>query len=42
MNYSEADVVIVQQVVGVAMQGIRNISIICDDTDIFILLLHFY
>ena len=41
-THEEPDVIIVQQVPTVAMQGIGNITVICDDTDVFILLLHFY
>ena len=41
-THDEADVIIIQQVIGLASLGIRCISVICDDTDLFILLLHFY
>ena len=41
-SHEEADVIIPQQVVHIAAQGIRCISVICDDTDVFLLLLHYY
>ncbi len=41
-THEEADVIIVNQMVYAAKRGASNISIICDDTDVFVLLLHFY
>ena len=38
----EADVVIVQQVVRLAHSDGSRIEVVCDDTDVFVLLLHFY
>ena len=40
-THEEADVIIVQQMVKLAVDNIR-INIICDDTDVFVLLVHFY
>lgn len=41
-NHEEADVIIVHQMLAAAANGARNISIICDDTDVFLLLSYFY
>ena len=41
-THEEADVIIVQQVVQLANSGKNNIHVIVDDTDVFILLLHYY
>ena len=42
-TYEEADVHFVQQMVKLTQTaGITSIKVICDDTDIFILLVHFY
>ena len=38
----EADVIIPQQVQNVMDDGYRNVKVICDDTDLFILLLYYY
>ena len=38
----EADVIIIQKMVKVAESGVKRINIVCEDTDVFILLLHFY
>ena len=38
----EADVIIIEQMVRVAESGVEIIHIVCADTDVFILLLHFY
>ena len=38
----EADVIIPQQVQNVMDDGYRNVKVICDDTDVFILLLYYY
>ena len=38
----EADVIIVNQLVYVAVRGALNICVIFDDTDVFALLIHFY
>ena len=41
-THEEADVVIVQQVVHVATAGSSSVKVISDDTDVFVLLLHYY
>ena len=41
-THEEADVIIVQQMVQLASIGVQNILVICDDTDVFVLLLHFF
>ena len=41
-THEEADVIIVQQVVHLACSRITSIRVIADDTDVFVLLLHFY
>ena len=41
-THEEEDVIIVNQLVNLALSGVSNISVICDDTDVFILLLYFY
>ena len=40
--HEEADVIIVQQMLELATNGISCISILCDDTDVFALLLYYY
>ena len=40
--HEEADVIIVNQLVYLADQGARNILVVCDDTDVFMLLIYFY
>ncbi|XP_078661436.1 uncharacterized protein LOC144905583 [Branchiostoma floridae x Branchiostoma belcheri] len=40
--HEEADVIIVQQMVKAAESGARRINIVCEDTDVFVLLLHYY
>ena len=40
--HEEADVIIVNQLVYLADQGARNVLVVCDDTDVFILLIYFY
>ena len=40
--HGEADVIIVNQLVDLADRGVNNICVVCDDTDVFILMLHFY
>ena len=40
--HEEADVIIVQQMLELATNGISCISILCDDTDAFALLLYYY
>ena len=40
--YEEADVIIVQQMLELATNGINFINILCDDTDVFALLLYYY
>ena len=41
-SYEEADIIIPQQVVHIASLGMRHIPVVCDDTDVFLLLLHYY
>ena len=41
-SHEEADVIIVQQAVGLANQGLKCIKVICDDTDVFVLLMYYY
>lgn len=41
-SHEEVDVIIAQQMVKVATQGTKCIKVICDDTDVFVLLLHYY
>jgi len=41
-SHEEADVVMVQQAVALANQGINCMKVICDDTDVFVLLVHYY
>ena len=41
-THEEADVIIAQQVVHLAETGHSNIRVLADDTDVFVLLLHFY
>ena len=41
-THEEADVIIPHQTVTLARQGIRHITVICDDTNVFILLVHEY
>ena len=41
-THEEADVIILQQVVAAANEGAKCIKVICDDTDVFLLLVHYY
>ena len=41
-THKEADVVMVQQMVHIASAGATSIRVISDDTDVFVLLLHFF
>jgi len=41
-THEEADVIIVQQVVKIANEGVKSIRVICDDTDVFVLLMYFF
>ena len=41
-THEEADVIMVQQMVKVAEKGCSNIKVICDDTDVFVLLVFYY
>ena len=41
-THEEADVIIPRQVVDAATHGSTCIKVICDDTDVFILLIHYY
>ena len=40
-SHEEADAIIPQQVVHIASKGMRHISVVCDDTDEFLLLLQY-
>ena len=40
--HEEADVILVNQAVHAAKIGVSGVKVIADDTDIFVLLLHFY
>ena len=40
-THEEEDVILPQQVVALADMGCKTISVICDDTDVFILLAHY-
>ena len=41
-THEEADVIIVQQMVQLASIAVQNIYVICDDTYVFVLLLHVF
>ncbi|KAK3106543.1 hypothetical protein FSP39_022295 [Pinctada imbricata] len=41
-NHEEADVIIPNQLMYAVSCGCKDITVICDDTDVFVLLLHFY
>ena len=41
-KHEETDVIIVNQVMYAARQGCNIIHVVCDDTDVFVLLVHFY
>ena len=41
-NHKEADNILAHQMVAVASEGNKGVSVISDDTDVFALLLHFY
>ena len=41
-THEEADVIIIKQVVVLAYSGKHNIHVVADDTDVFVLLLHYY
>ena len=41
-THEEADVIIPQQMVYAISQGAKTIIVICDDTDVFVHLLHYY
>ena len=41
-THKEADVIIINQLVHLAQRNVSNICVVCDDTDVFILLIHFY
>ena len=40
-THEEADVIIVQQMVNLSQHGCLSIKVICDDTDVFVLLMYF-
>ena len=41
-THEEADVIIIQQLLSVVGLGVKSVKIICDDTDVFVLLVHYY
>ena len=41
-SHEEADVTVVNQVMFAARQGRKTIHVVCDDTDVFVFLIHFY
>ena len=41
-SHEEADVIIPQQVLQAVNEGNQCVKVICDDTDVFILLMYFY
>ena len=41
-THEEADVTMVHQMVKLAHSGVNNIKVISDDTDVFVLSMHFY
>jgi len=41
-THEEADVVIAQRMIQLASTRMKSISVVCDDTDVFVLLVHFY
>ena len=41
-THEDADAIIPQQVVALADMGCKTINVICDDTDVFILLAHYF
>ena len=42
ITHEEADVIMTNQAMTAALEGYQSIHVICDDTDVFILLTHFY
>ena len=42
INREEADVIIVNQLVALVKKGSSSMCVVCDDTDVFVLLLYFY
>ena len=42
IKHEEADAIIINQVASAASQGSHDIHVVSDDTDVFILLLHYY
>ena len=41
-THEEADVIMVQQAIKLAKSGVKSICVLSDDTDVFVLLIHFY
>ena len=41
-THEEANVIVIKQVVILAYSGKHNIHVVADDTDVFVLLLHYY
>ena len=37
-----ADVIILQQLIYAATQGVDNMTVVCDDKDVFVLILHYH
>lgn len=42
INHEEGDVIIVNQTIKAAKNGFSSIKVVCDDVDVFVLLVHFY
>ena len=42
VTHEEADLIIANQVVSAVLEGEDSILVMCDDTDVFLLLMHFY
>jgi hypothetical protein len=40
-THEEADITMVYQVLNLAQSGVQSIKVISDDTDVFVLLMHF-
>ena len=41
-THEEADVIIVNRVVDLAKNGATSLKVVCDDTDVLVLFIHFY
>ena len=40
-SYEEADILITQHAIALALLG-KSVNVVCDDTDVFVFLVHFY